>query len=279
MPELPEVETIVRALEKAVLGVDIIKSSVYCNKFRVKTPDDFCKRIDGAKIVRVRRIAKYIVVDLDNGESIIWHLGMSGRIKFIQDKNAPLEKHDHVVIETDKINLVYNDARRFGLIIVVKTKDVESHSLLSRIGFDPFDENLTAEYLYEKLQGKSIPIKVALLDQTIINGIGNIYASEALFLAQVLPTRESKNVSLKECEKIIEAVRITLEKAIKAGGSTLRDYKKPDGSMGYFQNMHCVYNKSGQQCSECICDIRKTGGVQKIVQAGRSTFYCSTLQK
>ncbi|MDR1026221.1 MAG: bifunctional DNA-formamidopyrimidine glycosylase/DNA-(apurinic or apyrimidinic site) lyase [Lactobacillus sp.] len=279
MPELPEVETIKRALEKAVLNSDISKVKVLCNKFRIKVPDDFAKRIEGAKIIKIKRIAKYMVIDLDNGESIIWHLGMSGRVKICDKESYTLEKHDHIVIETTKGTLIYNDARRFGLITVIKTDMLGECSLLSQIGLDPFDENLDAKFLHDKLKGKSIPIKVALLDQKIINGIGNIYASEALYMARIMPTREAKDIKPKECKVLIEAVRIVLKKAIEAGGSTLRDYKKPDGSMGYFQNLHCVYNKTGQQCSDCTCDIKKTGGVKKIVQAGRSTFYCPVLQK
>lgn len=278
MPELPEVETVKRALEKAVLNCKILDARVLCNKFRVKTPDDFTKRICGAKIVKLRRIAKYILIDLSNNNSIIWHLGMSGKVKFTP-QDTPLEKHDHVVITTDKINLVYNDVRRFGLILAVKTSEVETHPLLNRIGLDPFDEKLKASYLINKLKGKTTPIKVALLDQTLINGIGNIYASEALYLARLSPLRPAKSLSLKECGVLIKAVRVTLNCAIEAGGSTLRDYQKPDGSMGYFQNRHCVYNKTGQQCPDCTCDILKTGGVQKIVQTGRSTFYCPVLQK
>lgn len=273
MPELPEVETIKNALALAIDGARIESAEVFCDRFRIKTPNDFCKRIEGAKVIDVKRIAKYIVIGLDNGLSIIWHLGMSGRIKISDNIQKALEKHDHVLIKTDKAVLVYNDARRFGIITYIKTSEIGN--FFKNTGFDPFDEKLDKKYLLEKLSNKRIPIKVALLDQSIINGIGNIYASEALYLARISPLRPANEVSESECGALIKAIKETLEKAIKAGGSTLRDYKKPDGSMGYFQNLHCVYNKTGQKCPDCVCDK----GIIKITQAGRSTFYCPTLQK
>ena len=279
MPELPEVETIKRALSKAVLSCTIKKIVVNNNRFRVPIPDDFSKIISGAKIKDVLRIAKYIIIKLDNGYSIIWHLGMSGKIKICESTPKFLEKHDHVVIETDKVTLIYNDARRFGLVTYEKTSNLKKNPLLSKIGPEPFDERITGKYLFGELKNKKIPIKVALLDQSIINGVGNIYASEALFKARISPLRESASLSLKECSRLLESVKEILMQAIDAGGSTLRDYKKPDGSMGYFQNLHCVYNKTGQRCVECTCDVKKTGGIKKVVQAGRSTFYCPVKQR
>lgn len=279
MPELPEVETIKNAIKKSIGYSNIVKVNVNNNRLREKIPEDFAQTIENTKITNFQRIAKYIVIDLSNGQSIICHLGMSGRIKICDELPQPLAKHDHVIIETSTGFLIYNDARRFGLMTHCATKDLDQHHLFAKIGLDPFDESLNATYLLNKLKAKKIPIKVALLDQSIINGIGNIYASEALYTAGISPLRASCELSLKECEKLIVEVRKTLEKAINAGGSTLRDYQKPDGSLGYFQNMHCVYNKTGQQCPECTCNIQKTGGIQKVVQAGRSTFYCPTLQK
>ncbi len=279
MPELPEVETITNALKAAVLGQKILGAQVFCRKFRVIIPDDFENKIKNARIVNIKRIAKYIWIELDNSQSILWHLGMSGKIKICESKDVLREKHDHAVIMTEGCTLVYNDARRFGMITTMKTSEVLKSAFFSKIGIDPFDKKFAGRYLKEKLAAKSIAIKVALLDQSIVNGIGNIYASEALFEARILPTRAANSLSLKEYDALRESIIRVLEKAIEAGGSTLRDYKKPDGSMGYFQNMHCVYNKTGQQCRDCRCDIKKTGGIKKIVQAGRSTFYCPVLQK
>lgn len=279
MPELPEVETVKNAVNKAVCGANIIAATVLCDKFREKIPADFAAKITGAKIIHCQRIAKYIVISLNNRLSLVWHLGMSGKIKILPQKPTSLEKHDHVVIETDKGCLIFNDPRRFGLLTYCESAHLRECSALKNIGPDPFDDNLTAQYLYNQLQAHSTPIKVAVLEQKIICGIGNIYASEALFKAKISPFRPAKSLSLNECEKLLKAVREVLSKAIKAGGSTLRDYRKPDGSSGEFQNQHCVYNKTGQRCPECVCDIAKTGGIKKAVLGGRSAFYCETLQK
>lgn len=279
MPELPEVETIKNAIEKAIGFTNIINVTINNNRFREIIPDDFRERILHSRIISYQRQAKYIIIGLDNGLSLIWHLGMSGRVKICDKMPETFDKHDHVIIETEKEILIYNDARRFGLLTYCETQQLTKHHLLCRLGIDPFDNAFNGEYLFKKLKNKKVPIKIALLDQTIINGIGNIYASEALYSARILPTRCAGEISKKECETLAESVRLTLEKAIEAGGSTLKDYIKPDGSMGYFQNMHCVYNKTGQKCPDCTCNISQTGGIKKIVQAGRSSFYCPTKQK
>lgn len=279
MPELPEVETIKNAIEKSIGNAEIMDVVIRNFRFREKVPEDFAQNVKHSKIISYQRIAKYMVINLDNGNSIIWHLGMSGKVKIVSKLPEIFEKHDHIILETNNGIIIYNDARRFGLITHTETINIKEHHLLSKIGLDPFDKELNGKYLFQKLQAKRIPIKVALLDQTIINGIGNIYASEILYISKILPTRNSDDISLKECESIVKATREVLEKAISAGGSTLKDYQKPDGSMGYFQNLHCVYNKTGQRCSKCSCDIKTTGGIKKIVQAGRSTFYCPVKQK
>lgn len=279
MPELPEVETIKTALCNSIGYSNIIKVIVNNNKLRQKIPDDFILRVEGARITSYQRIAKYIVIGLNNGLSLIWHLGMSGRIKISDEAPNPIIKHDHVIMKTENGCITYNDARRFGLLTYCETAKIKEHPLFKRIGIEPFDSKLDSKYLFEKLQKKHIPIKIALLDQEIITGIGNIYASEALFSAEISPLRATNEISLKECDVLIRNIQETLNKAIMAGGSTLKDYQKPDGSLGYFQNMHCVYNKTGQRCPDCNCDITKTGGIQKIVQAGRSSFYCPQKQK
>lgn len=277
MPELPEVETIKNALQKAIGYANIVNVRINDNRFRQIIPDDFANKIINTQIIKYQRIAKYIVISLDNGYSIIWHLGMSGRVK-ICDTMPEMEKHDHVVFETSNGIIIYHDPRRFGLLSYCETDKLPQNKIFQNSGLDPFDEKLNHQLLHEKLKNKKIAIKIALLDQKIINGIGNIYASEALFEARILPTRESSSLSLHECKSLIEAIRDVLQKAIAAGGSTLRDYKKPDGSLGYFQNQHCVYNKTGMPCPNCTCGL-KNGGVQKIVLGGRSTFFCSEKQK
>lgn len=279
MPELPEVETIKNALIKAVDKANITKVSIFNNHFRKIIPDDFARRIEGAQVMAIRRKAKYLLLELSNGLTVIWHLGMSGKVKISDFPPENLEKHDHVLIETDKGTIVFNDARRFGMLTYEETDKLDNCSLFSHIGADPFDERLDGLYLYNKLQNKKIPIKAALLDQEIVNGIGNIYASEALFDAGIRPTRPAGELSRKDCGKLLESVRRILRRAIEAGGSSIHDYRKPDGSLGYFQNMHCVYNKTGQKCPGCTCNVAQTGGIKKIVLAGRSTFYCPVKQK
>lgn len=278
MPELPEVETIKTAVQKALGHAEIVDVTVNERRLRVSVAEDFAAQLKGRRIIGYRRIAKYIVIDLDNGRSLVIHLGMSGRIK-LSDTLPPPEKHDHIVFATSQGYMVYNDARRFGLCVIVESDNLAANPLFKRIGIDPFDNCLDGAYLFDKLRRKSIAVKQALLDQSLICGIGNIYASEALFGARILPTRAADTLSREECETLVAQVRQVLQQAIAAGGSTLRDYRKPDGSLGYFQNRHCVYNKTGEPCPDCTCDIALTGGIKKIVQNGRSTYFCATKQR
>ncbi len=279
MPELPEVETIKEALVKAVDKTVIQSVSVFNRNFRITIPADFEQMLTGQTISRIYRRAKYVIMELDNGISVVWHFGMSGRVRIISKKPESFEKHDHVVIITNKCTLIFNDARRFGVITYIPSKDISNASLFRHVGIDPFDLKLDGPYLFSKIKHKHIPIKVALLDQSIICGIGNIYASEALYLARISPLRLCCNISAEECTTLVAAVRNTLNKAIKAGGSTLRDYRQPDGSMGYFQMQHAVYGKEGLCCPDCVDNCPHSEGIKKIVQAGRSTFYCKYLQK
>lgn len=276
MPELPEVETVKNGIAGFIGCAKIINVEIRNRQFREKIPETTESTIIGASIVGYQRIGKYIIVNLNNRQSIIWHLGMSGRIKTFERRPAKLEKHDHIIIETSEGCLIYNDPRRFGLFICTPTAKLKSAKCLCNMGIDPFDTKLDANFLKSQLQKKKTPIKVALLDQNIITGIGNIYASEILYASQISPLRPADSITRDECARIVENTRKILQKAIDSGGSTLRDYHKPDGSLGYFQNMHCVYNKVGQKCPDCKCT---DGTIQKTIQAGRSTFYCPVLQK
>ncbi len=278
MPELPEVETVKNGIAGFAGQARILKVEIRNRQFREKIPEDTEQKITGAVITGFRRVGKYIVVDLDNDLCLVWHLGMSGRIKTFGQAPAQIQKHDHISIETTAGWLVYNDPRRFGLFTYIEKDRLFQSKYLRKMGIDPFDQRLNAAYLSTKLQKRKTPVKEALLDQNIINGIGNIYASEALYAARISPLRECCSLSKQEISNLIDAVRKTLQKAIDAGGSTLRDYRKPDGSMGYFQHMHCVYGKAGQKCPDCSCN-GCTEGIKKIIQGGRSTFYCSHLQK
>ena len=265
MPELPEVETIKNAIAKGIGNAFIKEVIVRNSNLRQKVPADLPRKVCKAKIKTYQRLAKYIVINLDNGISLVWHMGMSGKISLLEKKPDCWEKHDHVVIVTTNGIIVYNDPRRFGLFTYCKTDNLAQSGLFERCGVDPFGIELSDEYLFEKLQKKKkIPIKLALLDQSIIAGIGNIYASEILYEARISPLRLAVNITKAECACLIEKTKFVLQKAIKAGGSTLRDYKKPDGSLGYFQNQHCVYNKTGQRCPDCICNIDKTDVIRSV---------------
>lgn len=279
MPELPEVETIKEALVKSIKGATIFSVTVNNRNLRQCIPLNFAKIVHQTKIVHIYRISKYIVLDLSNKYSIILHFGMSGKIRFIDQENPVFEKHDHVIFDTSHGLLTYNDPRRFGLILILLTNTIPSYPPFTKLGPDPFDKKLDVSYLKNKFKNKKLPIKVALLDQSIICGIGNIYASEALYSARISPLRFCDNITEQELQTLIFAIRETLSKAIKAGGSTLHDYRKPDGSTGYFQLQHAVYGKEGQTCPDCVCSLKKCKGIQKVILDGRSTFYCPYLQK
>lgn len=279
MPELPEVETIKNAVKKSFNGAKIIKAVVRQPKLRESVPADFVNKIEGATFIGFKRIAKYMLTELDNGLTIIWHFGMSGKIRSESDIDANPQKHDHILLQTTKGALIYNDPRRFGLVTITESKSLKKHHLLQHLGYDPWDKELTTTYLLQKFAHKKCAIKIALLDQTIICGIGNIYASEILYLARILPNRATESISESEANLLIKYTRIVLEKAIAAGGSTIHDYAHPDGDIGYFQESHCVYNKTGLRCPHCRCNVAQTGGIQKIVLGGRSTFYCDRWQK
>ncbi|MFI3242023.1 MAG: bifunctional DNA-formamidopyrimidine glycosylase/DNA-(apurinic or apyrimidinic site) lyase [Alphaproteobacteria bacterium] len=270
MPELPEVQTVLSGIQKTIANANITSIDVFCNALRYKVDKTKVPLIIGAKISQYRRIGKYIVIDLDNSFSIILHLGMSGRVTI-----NPIEskKHDHIKISTSNGIVVYNDARRFGMFDIVKTNEINNISFFKKMGLDPFNKSLNESYLLEKFKNKKIDIKSALLDQTIIAGIGNIYASEILFKAKISPLREALSINKNESKKIILYTKEVLSLAIEKGGSTLKDYRQADGNLGYFQNMHCVYGKDGQQCSICHCIIKR------IVQKGRVTYYCPKCQK
>lgn len=278
MPELPEVETIKNMVAEVLNDAVVIDVEVKQRKFREQMPEDFEKILKGAKVTALRRIAKYMLADLDNGYTIIWHFGMSGKFKILKTVPDVLDKHDHIIITTNKGVLVYNDVRRFGLVTYCESAKLKENHLISKLGLDPWDENLTAEYLLNKLQNKKLPIKICLLDQEIICGIGNIYASEILYKARIMPDRAGNSISESEAEKIIFYTREILQNAIKAGGSTIHDFKTPDGDTGHFQDSLCVYGRTGKRCPDCVCDL-KTGGIKKVVMGARSTFYCDILQK
>ncbi|MCI5059786.1 MAG: bifunctional DNA-formamidopyrimidine glycosylase/DNA-(apurinic or apyrimidinic site) lyase [Alphaproteobacteria bacterium] len=281
MPELPEVETVMRGLEPVLEGNTISGVRVNRLDLRVPFPPDLVQRLEGQKIGRLVRRAKYILIYVGGRDILVIHLGMSGSIRIVGtgDQGAP-QKHDHfVMILSDKTRIIYNDSRRFGMVFLVQQDDWEQHPAFKSLGPEPLGNEFSAPILAQRLKGKKTSIKQALLDQHVVVGVGNIYACEALFMAGIHPEIPAGEVGGKKLEKLVLAIRKVLNKAIKAGGSTLKDYKHTDGSLGYFQYQFAVYDRAGQACSGCDCHLAKTGGIQKIVQSGRSTFFCPQKQK
>ena len=269
MPELPEVETTVKGLE-VIRKEKINKIQIHTKKLRLKIPNNLKYILLNSKISNIRRIAKYIIIDLNNRYSLVVHLGMSGRLK-INKKNYIRAKHDHFMIffKNDKI-LVFNDQRKFGFIDIVKTNNLEKKLYLFNLGIDALSKKLDYQFLYNRISKSEVPIKQILLNQRIIAGIGNIYASEILFDCKISPLTPGKNLKISHIMKLILSIRRILRKAIKFGGSSIKNYKSADGTLGNFQSNFKVYGREGKKIGK--------HKVQKIVQYGRSTFYCPQIQ-
>lgn len=273
MPELPEVETVCRGLEKPLKNHVIRRVLQRRRDLRFPFPANFPKKLEGRRVCAVRRRAKYILIDLDDGQTIILHLGMSGSIVLRTEKQKP-EKHDHLILETDRGAVVtFNDPRRFGLVDLTARRDLQKHRLLAQLGPEPLEKDFSPGYLFEKLQKRKSDIKSALMDQKLVAGLGNIYVCEALFLAGVGPARRCARVSREESRRLAAAIKNVLKKAIAAGGSSLRDYVQATGELGYFQHKWKVYDRAGQPCRKCKTPI------MRLTQAARSSFYCPSCQK
>jgi formamidopyrimidine-DNA glycosylase len=278
MPELPEVETVCRGLAKSLIGKRITAVEQHRKDLRAPLPKNMAARLKGQKVTRVTRRAKYIRIFLDGGEVLLMHLGMSGRLLAARDA-VKAEKHDHLVFHfNDKTCVKFNDPRRFGCCDLVKAAELPRHKWLRHLGIEPFGKELTADWLRAKFKGRKTSIKAALMDQRLIVGIGNIYACEALFYAGISPKRRAGSCSPAQLAKLVPAIRKVLKAAIAAGGSSLRDYRQTSGELGYFQHHFAVYGREGKACPGCICELAKTGGIRRITQGGRSTFYCKTRQ-
>ena len=279
MPELPEVETVRRGLVPKLVGRRIVRLVQRRRDLRVPLPAKFAKRVEGRKVVGIDRRAKYLLLRLDDGNTLIVHLGMSGRMTLHDGASAaehPLERHDHVVIDTDEgWQVRFNDARRFGLMLLVADAAVDRHKLFKGLGPEPLDESFDGAALASRLKGRKTPIKAALLDQKTLVGVGNIYACEALFLAGISPRRLAHTVQGERAERLAAAIKQVLLRSIDDGGSTLRDHVQPGGELGYFQTRFKVYDRTG-----ALCPTRDCGGtVRRLVQSGRSTFYCARCQR
>ena len=271
MPELPEVETTIRGL-KPIIGSSILNIKINTPKLRYLIPKNISLIKRNIEIVGIIRRGKFIIIKLKNNHSIVIHLGMSGRLRLYNAVNFTKKKHDHVIISTNNEHfLVFNDARRFGFIDYDLTKLILQKKYILNLGVEALDKSLTGKLLFLKISKRVVPIKQILLDQRIIAGIGNIYASEILYDAKISPFCKGKELSLFQCNKIVKSVRKILNKAILSGGSTLLDYVSTDGTLGNFQKQFKVYNKGGEKI------LGKY--IYKIVQYGRSTYYCPDLQK
>jgi formamidopyrimidine-DNA glycosylase len=302
MPELPEVETVRLGLEPALEGRTITEARIRRGDLRRPFPAHFAERLTGRTVRKLTRRAKYILAELDSGETLVIHLGMSGRMSVYAEgkrrrlgdyvynpapEDAGNGKHDHVVFETDApARIVFNDHRRFGLMTLIPTDRLDEDKLFKDIGIEPLSGGFNAKYLAAALDGKKTPIKSALLDQRVVAGLGNIYVCEALFLARISPKRLAGAVGKEQIAALVRAIKKVLKDAIAAGGSTLRDHAQATGDPGNFQHRFLVYGREGKPCKDAGADRqgpadKKTchGTVKRIVQAGRSTFYCPACQK
>lgn len=279
MPELPEVETVRRGLVPKLVGRRIVRLIQRRRDLRVPLPGKFAKRVEGRTVKAIDRRAKYLLLRLDDGNTLIAHLGMSGRMTLHDAKNAtehPFERHDHVVFETDEgWQVRFNDARRFGLMLLAADEAVPKHKLFKGLGPEPLDETFDGAALASRLKGRKTPIKAALLDQKTLVGVGNIYACEALFLSGISPRRSAHTVQGERADRLVAAIKKVLLRSIDDGGSTLRDHVQPGGELGYFQTRFNVYDRAG-----IVCPTRDCGKlVKRLVQSGRSTFYCAHCQR
>ncbi len=283
MPELPEVETVKRGLEEFIINENIKK--VYLSKFslRFPWPKDFVSKVVGKKIISIKRRAKYIIIGLSDNYSIIAHLGMSGSYKVLKKSEAQdyaILKHDHLIFDLDNFKIVYNDPRRFGYIDLTN-QEPETHKFLSSLGPEPLSNYFNADNIAKTLFNKSKPIKNSLLDQNIVSGLGNIYVCEALFRSKINPKKNcsklvtSKGRPRKNLILLVKKINAVIKEAIELGGSSLRDFSNISGKMGYFQSSFNVYNRENEKCLLDCCD----GVIKRIIQSGRSTFFCSKCQK
>ena len=283
MPELPEVETVLRGISPILEGNQIDYAQVNRPDLRRPFPNNLAKRLKNRKINFLYRRSKYILIDLSEGETLIMHLGMSGRIMISQKvagtfhhNTTHSKKHDHFILHLkDNHKLTFNDPRRFGVIDLLRTETLELSGMLSQIGPEPLSNSFNEAYFVSTLRVKKTNIKSALLDQRVVAGLGNIYACEALFRAGISPKRQAFRISHKKLSSLVPIIKEILLEAISSGGSSLRDFRNASGDFGYFQHSFDVYGREDQDCYNTECDSK----IKRITQAGRSSFYCSNCQR
>ncbi len=283
MPELPEVETVRRGLAPAMEGAVIARALVNRPDLRWPFPERMAERLTGRRVLQLRRRSKYILVDLEGGESLLVHLGMSGRMtvsgdplgQFLHDHPAA-EKHDHVVLEmSNGARVTFNDPRRFGAMDLLVTGQEAAHPLLAALGPEPLGNAFSGESLAATLKSRRSPVKSALLDQRVVAGLGNIYVCETLYRARISPVRRCDRIAAPRLVALAPVIRAVLDEAIIAGGSSLKDYRRADGELGYFQHSFDVYGREGAPCRTPGCDA----AILRITQSGRSSFYCPQCQR
>ncbi len=282
MPELPEVETVRQGLIPVMEGHTLTRVIQRRPDLRWPLPDRMVERLEGRRVERLGRRSKYILAEIEGGETLLIHLGMSGRMLIegamvgeFAHHHGEHGKHDHVIFDTDAARIVFNDARRFGAMDLTSTVNVADHKWLASLGPEPLGNEFSATMLATRLEGRKTPIKSALLDQRVVAGLGNIYVCEALFRSGISPKRMAGTLSAKRIDRLVGEIRDTLREAIAAGGSSLRDYRQADGELGYFQHAFKVYGREGEACVTANCQQK----ISRVVQSGRSSFYCTTCQR
>ena len=277
MPELPEVETVSQGIKSKLLNHKISKVIVKRRDLRFRMDTKLEQKITNTKINSVSRRAKYILINLDNGLTVIIHLGMSGRIVVEDLKSSKnIFKHTHLeIITTGKKKMKFIDPRRFGSVLLHETNNLNTHRLIKNLAPEPLNKEFNATYLFKALKGRSANIKSIIMNQFIVVGVGNIYASESLYKAKIRPGRQAKSLSLTECVLLAKSIKKVLKRSIKLGGSSINDYSLVDGNLGFFQSEFEVYGKEGKICRKKTCHSK----ILRIVIAQRSSFYCSKCQK
>ncbi|MEZ5997258.1 MAG: bifunctional DNA-formamidopyrimidine glycosylase/DNA-(apurinic or apyrimidinic site) lyase [Hyphomonas sp.] len=281
MPELPEVETVRRGLAPVLEGRRIVSVKQNRADLRFPFPENFAKRLKGQTVIRLGRRAKFLAAELSSGEVLVMHLGMTGRftvgggqVADFHHETGTDPAHDHVVLVTDDGHTItYNDPRRFGFMELWPAQSFEAYPRLIAMGPEPLSNHFSAAYLNTALKGKKAPIKAALLDQSVIAGLGNIYVCEALWRAKISPKRLSQSIPGQRAERLVPAINEVIAEAIEAGGSSISDFASASGELGYFQHRFAVYDREGEPCRACGTPIRR------LVQSGRSTFYCPSCQR
>ncbi|MBM08268.1 MAG: DNA-formamidopyrimidine glycosylase [Magnetovibrio sp.] len=276
MPELPEVETVCRGLAEALIGRKLVRVIANRPNLRFPLPNDLGQRLIGNSISAVKRRAKFILIEMRTSDVLIAHLGMSGRFRIYQNTPPPENTHDHVIFETESGSVIrYNDPRRFGFFDLTSRDDLAENRFLSDLGPEPLENTFTPDVFIKHIKSRKTSLKAALLDQHIVAGLGNIYACEALFMARLSPRRKTHTVGPKRATALVDAIKTVLANAIAQGGSSLRDHRKTNGELGYFQHTLQVYGQENKACPRCGIGYQIT----RINQSGRSTFFCPHCQR